>query len=157
MEKLQADWAVVALIGTFVGILLAWLFTQKLRKAIKDASRETIEAYQGAIKAQEALAERLAVVNKTTIEAITKERDDYRMKLHEVRDKSQAFELQIKELESRPNLSTITTLLEGQSVAMKSIALSLESHISSDTKTFAAIEHALKAIAPAIERLTGKI
>jgi hypothetical protein len=124
-EQLQSQWALISALSIVVGAALSWLFTRKMRASIQDASRETIDAYKGALAAQETLASRQADVSIATIAAITKERDDYRTLLQELRGKLQAAELRILELEQRPNFANLTALIEGQSLMIKSILSAL--------------------------------
>lgn len=80
------------------------------------------------------------------------ERDDYRTKLHDTRNKLQASELRIKELELRPDLSSLSSLLENQNTVMHEISSNLSSHILSDQKVFTEIEKTLKRIAAQLPR-----
>jgi hypothetical protein len=95
---------------------------------------------------QAAASGNLARTLDRQIEALERERDDYRTKLHDERDSHQVAELRIKELESRPDLGALTALLTDQKEWMRALGQSLKDHSESDAAIFATISESLKSV-----------
>lgn len=106
------------------------------------------------LKLQASAAEKLAKTLDRQIEALERERDDYRNKLHDERDAHQACQLRMKELEARPDLTTLTALLEDQKNWMRSLGESLANHSESDAKIFGKIEEALSRFPGELKRMS---
>lgn len=88
--------------------------------------------------------------------ALEKERDDYRDKLHAERGAHQAATLENAELKQRPNLSSITDLLKGQSEVMHQVGASLTSHVSADATIFKHISDSLERVPVALEKISAR-
>lgn len=85
------------------------------------------------------------------IAEITKERDDYRIKLHEEKGLHQVTVNALTEARSRPDVNTIHTLLTEQSSVLREIFTSFQSHKSDDSKVFKEITHALVRISEKLD------
>lgn len=116
------------LFGALVTAALFWLVNRKV------------------LRMQAEAAEKLAVILDRQIKALEKERDDYRNKLHDERDGHQSTLLRIKELESRPDFSTLVTLLEDQRNWMRELGTTLREHSESDARIFGMIEKSLERL-----------
>jgi len=78
----------------------------------------------------------LVTTQTNHVEELKAERDDYRTRLHDTREKLQADELKIKELELQPDLTTLATLLQDQTKIMQTIELAFKTHSDCDSKAF---------------------
>lgn len=86
------------------------------------------------------------------VKELRTERDSYRNDLHSARRDLQTKTNHIAELELQPNLGTLKTLIEGQTLAMTGIgdsgsamAESLKEHMGADHKAFEAINSNMEA------------
>lgn len=122
--------AVVTMLLTSIAAAMVWR---------KFAPMQTA-AMSSVLMANTALAE----TQERHLIELKKERDDYRNKLHEVRDVAQASQLRIKELEQQPNLSTITTLLENQSKVTNEIVKAFQEHAAADAAVFEKFQQVLE-------------
>lgn len=120
--NIKAFWG---LLGTCIGGFLFWLGSRKV------------------LRLQGVAAESLAATLDRRIQAVEKERDEYRDKLHAERNERQAIELRAKELEARPDLTSLTTLLSDQKDWMRALGKDLAQHTESDARVFGKIEESL--------------
>lgn len=104
---------------------------------------------------QSVAAVNLAKILKDQCAALTLERDDYRMKLHNEKDQHQATQLKLKEMEARPDLTSLTILLSDQKEWMRALGNSLKEHSESDAKIFGKIESSLGIIAEHLQSATN--
>jgi hypothetical protein len=140
------DWInqpfVRTLLGMAIGALLVWFANRKLISLQGEAARELASTYL------------------RQNEALTSERNEYREKLHDERDRHQAAELRIKELEARPDLSSLTVLLKDNQNWMRDLGDQLRSHSESDAKLFGQISEslstALKEYPKALEKMSDR-
>ena len=96
-------------------------------------------------------SELLSKTQREHIAAMTAERDDYRNKLHDEKNNHQATAAKLVELRSRPDVSTLHTLLTEQSTVLRQISNSFATHMHDDSEIFKEITHALARISEKLD------
>jgi replication-associated recombination protein RarA len=80
-------------------------------------------------------------------ENLERERNEYREHLHTERATHQISQLRIKELEARPDITGLETLLVDQREWMRVLGKSMTDHAANDAAIFKSINDTLSAIA----------
>lgn len=165
---IQATWPGMLLIAGVIGGILAWFATRAQRTATRDAQARTIEVLEQTIKAQESLAEQLNSSANEQLKAMTSERDAYRADKHTLANDLQAERLKSKELEMRPDVSTIYNLekewhAQREKFYEKMFSTQQAMHQSQETmlqligKLDKRIDTEMTAFAKAMERLVERL
>lgn len=112
VDILSSAWMGVGLIGTTIGLVIAWVATREMRKRTRFAQEQTISVYKQNIEAKDALAQTLAQSTAKQLELLTTERKEsdarheatiaeYRTNLHTVRNELQASTVTLGEYKER--------------------------------------------------------
>jgi len=82
------------------------------------------------------------------------EKDEYKHRFQSTREELTVSNLKIKELEARPDLSSITLLLGQQNDWMKMITKTMTDHAESDAKIFGELSNSISQLPDQLQRLS---
>jgi hypothetical protein len=116
ITSLPWGWILAGIIsfGTAIGLIIAYFASREYVQRTIQVLKDTIESQERQLVAEKKLAATLAESHATAIAlseeklaAMTKERNNYRDTLHTTRETMQATQLQLQELQLRPDLNQV--------------------------------------------------
>lgn len=89
------------------------------------------------------------------INALKDEKDVYKDQLHGEKNSHQATLLRLKELESRPDMTSLASLLSSHISSVQKISSTLEGHVQSDAKMFEKLTESLSKIPTTLDKMSA--
>ncbi len=114
-------------------------------KGLVEIQRESINAHERALAAQKAHCDSEIVDLKC-------ERDDYRNKLHDEKQLSQKYLLDMTELKGRPDFSDLKKMLDDHSQILRDIMRAFDEHAKADQTVFERITATLDQVSKALPK-----